>query len=263
MVIEINKDFFVALSSIAKRESLSFFRNPLMITDKGDHLFFDPVTIADLRIERELTNYISNHFPDHAIYGEEEGKKGENADCLWVIDPIDGTRSFISGIPVWGTLVGFLYKGLAIAGMMAQPFTEELFYAVADGSFLFHNNIEKRLVVRKTVNLSDATLFSTAPSLFDTRTRSSFFKLEEATRLTRFGVDCYAFVMLAAGFIDLVVESSLKAHDIGGIIPIIENAGGVITTWSRKRPENGGHIIAAATKDLHEAAIQKLGWSDY
>lgn len=258
-IATIDKNFFSALAEIAACESLPFFRKSIVINSK-DNTKFDPVTIADIRTERKLRDHITKNFPNHSIFGEEEGRNDGSYEYLWLIDPIDGTRSFISGIPIWGTLVGLLHNGRAVAGMLAQPFTQELFYAVRDGSFFRHANDSrgKLLSVSKTINLADATLFSTAPSLFDGRTGPAFARLEQAIRLTRFGADCYAFAMLASGFVDLVVEVGLMPYDVAALIPIVEKAGGIITQWNGEQAEKGGNIIAAATPQLYEAALQKL-----
>lgn len=254
----VDKAFFEALANIARCESLPFFRQPVAVYNK-DEQGFDPVTQADIRTEQSLRSYIAGKFPDHGIYGEEEGIGGGGQDFVWVIDPIDGTRSFISGIPVWGTLVGLLHKGRAVAGMMAQPFTHELFFATSQGSFFQHaDDTPRQLKVRKTINLAEATLFSTTPSLFDEKTCPGFNRLEQTVRLTRFGTDCYAFAMLASGFIDLVIEAGLKPYDIVALVPVIEKAGGIITQWNGRSAEQGGNIIAAATPQLYEAALQKL-----
>ncbi|RCL02086.1 MAG: Inositol-1-monophosphatase [Candidatus Tokpelaia sp. JSC189] len=254
----IDKAFFDELASIARYETLSFFRHQLVVDNKNEH-GFDPVTQADVRTEQALRKYIAEKFPDHGIYGEEGGTEGIEQDFIWVIDPIDGTRNFISGIPLWGTLVGLLHKGRAVAGMMAQPFTRELFFATPEGSFFQHaDDVPQKLKVRKTLSLAEATLFSTAPSLFDEKTGRGFSRLEQTVRFTRFGTDCYAFAMLAAGLIDLVIETRLKPYDVVALVPVIEKAGGVITQWNGGPAEQGGDIIAAATRQLYENAVQKL-----
>ncbi|RCL00827.1 MAG: Inositol-1-monophosphatase [Candidatus Tokpelaia sp. JSC188] len=258
MPATVDKAFFDELASIARCGTLPFFRQLLVIDNKGGHAF-DPVTQADIKTERNLRKYIAKKFPDHGIYGEEEGTEGSEKDFIWVIDPIDGTRTFISGIPIWGTLIGLLYKERAVAGMMAQPFTRELFFTTVEGSFFQRgDDVPRQLKVRKTFSLAEATLFSTAPSLFDAKTNQGFQRLEATVRFTRFGTDCYAFAMLAAGFIDLVIETGLKPYDVVALIPIIEKAGGVITQWNGRPAEEGGNIIAAATLQLYESALQKL-----
>lgn len=256
----INEAFFMELAALAAQASLPFFRQPIVVDNK-DVSGFDPVTMADRKTEEMLRQFIHAHRPHDGIYGEEKGMENENAEYVWVIDPIDGTRAFISGLPVWGVLIGLLQNGRAIAGMMAQPFTQELFFATEKGgSFLQHgkNSSLQPIHVRSTQNLDHATLFSTDPTLFKGEKRQSFAALYEKVQLTRYGTDCYAFAMLASGFVDLVVETGLKPYDIVALIPIIENAGGIITNWDGGRAESGGDIVAAATPELHAAALAVL-----
>lgn len=253
-----NFNFFLKLAEAAKIESLPYFRTEIVINNK-ELIGFDPVTIADRSVEKALRAIITNDRPDDGILGEELPDYQTDHQGVWIIDPIDGTRAFISGLPVWGTLVGYTYAGKAIAGMMAQPFTNELYYSCGDGSFLCHNdNIKKQLKTRKCLNLNDAILFSTGPEIFKENNKKAFEGLTEQVKLTRYGTDCYAFAMLASGFVDLVIETGLKQYDIAALIPIIEQAGGVITQWDGGPAELAGNIIAAATPELHQAAMMKL-----
>ena len=246
--------FLLKLADAADRETLPRFRAGGGIDNKLSGGAFDPVTEADRAAEQAIRRVIGESFPDHAIVGEEFGESGEG-DHRWIIDPIDGTRAFITGIPVWGTLIGHYIRGRARMGIMSQPFTGERFFADGSGSFLKRGDGEARpIAVRKIEKISDATLFSTSPRLFSGDLLGRFEALETAARLTRFGTDCYAFAMLAAGHVDLVVESGLKPYDIAALIPLIEQAGGIVTTFAGDRPEEGGDILAAATPELHEAA---------
>ncbi|WAP70827.1 histidinol-phosphatase [Jiella pelagia] len=250
--------FLLKLADAADRETLPRFRAGGGIDNKLSGGAFDPVTEADRAAEQAIRQVIGESFPDHAIVGEEFGESGEG-DHRWIIDPIDGTRAFITGIPVWGTLIGHYVGGRARMGIMSQPFTGERFFADGSGSFLKRGDGEARpIAVRKTEKISDATLFSTSPRLFSGDLLGRFEALETAARLTRFGTDCYAFAMLAAGHVDLVVESGLKPYDIAALIPLIEQAGGIVTTFAGDRPEEGGDILAAATPELHEAARRIL-----
>jgi histidinol phosphatase-like enzyme (inositol monophosphatase family) len=175
------------------------------------------------------------------------------------VDPIDGTRAYISGLPVWGTLVGLTVDGDAVAGMMSQPFTGELYYADGSGSHYEGPGGARQLSTRATTALAQATLFTTTPALYEGDKRVRFDRLEQQVQLSRYGVDCYAFAMLASGNADLVVEVGLQPYDIVALIPIIEQAGGIVTTFDGGPAENGGDIIAAATRELHAAAMQVLG----
>lgn len=252
-------DFFKKLAQIIEDTSLPFFRHKLLIDNK-DQKGFDPVTVADREIEIALRAAIQHERPEDGILGEEfPTLKGTN-DRVWVIDPIDGTRSFISGMPVWGSLVGLVENGKAIAGMLAQPYMHEIFYSCGNGSYLYtaaHGH-HKKLSTSGCTLLNNATMFSTAPELFVGRDAQRFQNLCTKTRLTRYSSDCYAFAMLASGFVDLVVETDLKPYDIMALIPIVEQAGGVIKQWNGNGAEKAGNIIAAATPQLCESALLLL-----
>ena len=241
----------------ASAETLPRFRRPLDVANKLDS-GFDPVTEADRAAERVIRALILSEFPHHGILGEEFGPENIESRHIWVIDPIDGTRSFISGIPLWGTLVGLTADGDAVAGMMAQPFTGELFAASAGRAWYEGPGGNQPLATRKTTALRDATLCTTTPAMFRGGAREAYDRLEKTVRLPRYGTDCYAYAMVAAGNVDLVVETGLQSYDIVALIPIIEAAGGVITDWNGGPAETGGDIIAAATPELHEAAMKVL-----
>ena len=256
--MEISVDFFRRIAAAAAAETLPRFRRFGDVANKLEG-GFDPVTEADREAEKAVRALIRAEYPGQGILGEEFGSENASSDHVWVIDPIDGTRSFISGIPLWGTLVGLTRRGNAVAGMMAQPFIGELFFA-AGGEAWYEgpHGTRQRLSARKTVALSEATLCTTTPALFQGDRRVAYDRLEKAVRLARYGTDCYAYVMLAAGNVDLVVEVGLQPYDIVALIPIIEAAGGVVTEWSGGPAEDGGGIVAAATPELHAAAMDAL-----
>ena len=253
----VTADFLRRLAAAAAEQTLPRFRSRGTVENKlaGG---FDPVTEADQECERALRALIKAEFPDHGILGEEHGSENIDSSHVWIIDPIDGTRAFISGLPVWGTLVGLTIHGEAVAGMMAQPFTGELFYALGDGAFYEGPGGPRALAVRPTRRLEDATLFTTTPALFQDAARTRFDMLERQVRLSRYGTDCYAFAMVAAGQVDIVADPGLKPYDIAGLIPVIEQAGGVVTTFEGGPAEKGGDILAAATPELHAAAMAVL-----
>jgi histidinol phosphatase-like enzyme (inositol monophosphatase family) len=254
----VTRDFFVELAKAAAAETLPRFRAGGGIDDKGVKggiATFDPVTEADRAAETAIRTLIARHYPDHGILGEEHGSIGLDREHVWVIDPIDGTRAFITGIPVWGTLVGLTEKGRAIAGMMAQPFTGELFHAVNGKSWRTVDGTDIENRVSDVTGLAEATLFTTTPHLFKGIMRERYDAVEAQVKLFRYGCDCYAYCMLAAGFVDLVIETALQPYDIVALVPIIEAAGGMVTGWDGSRPEKGGNIIAAATPELHRAAM--------
>jgi histidinol phosphatase-like enzyme (inositol monophosphatase family) len=250
----VTEDFLVELAQAAANETLTRFRRSGAIENKLQ-AGFDPVTEADKAAEHAIRALIERDFPDHGILGEEHGALGLDRDHVWVIDPIDGTRAFISGLPTWGTLIGLTHEGKAVTGLMSQPFTQELFYALNGKSHLSRLGATQQLQTRKTTSLADATLFTTTPHLFKNEAKTRFEALEHKVKLSRYGCDCYAYAMVAAGHVDLVVEPGLKPYDIVALIPIIENAGGVVTCWDGSPAEKGGNIIAAATPELHEAAL--------
>lgn len=251
-----DKDFLFRLADAAAAETLPRFRMNGAIDNKlaGD---FDPVTEADRASEQAIRALIEETYPEHSILGEEFGTSGTGA-LQWVIDPIDGTRSFISGIPLWGTLVGLTVEGIARVGILSQPYIGERFWADGEAAWCEGPAGLARLAVRRTEDLAAATVFTTSPRLFSETALGRFEALEQACRLMRFGTDCYAFAMLAAGHVDVVVEPGLKPYDIVALIPIIEQAGGVITTVSGERAERGGDIVAAATPALHAAALKAM-----
>ncbi|MDQ2634080.1 MAG: histidinol-phosphatase [Pseudomonadota bacterium] len=259
--MEISAEFFRCIAAAAAAETLPRFRQAGAVANKLEG-GFDPVTEADREAEQAIRALIRSEHPGHGLLGEEFGSENASSDHVWVIDPIDGTRSFISGVPLWGTLVGLTHKGDAVAGMMAQPFIGELFYATGNCAWYEGpgrgDGKRRRLATRKTTALGDATLCTTTPSLFQGDRRVAYERLETAVRLARYGTDCYAYAMLAAGNIDLVVEVGLQPYDIVALIPIIEAAGGMVTEWNGGRAEDGGGIIAAATPELHAAAIEVL-----
>lgn len=252
-----DRSFFNLLAEAAKAETLPRFRSGLDVTNKLSS-GFDPVTEGDQAAEVAIRRLIEAHFPDHGILGEEHGSVGLDREYVWVIDPIDGTRAFISGVPVWGTLIGLYRNGCSIMGMIEQPFTGERYFADEEASFYAGPEGERRLQVRDCGALSNAIMFTTSPHLFTGMEMDRYREIESQVRLFRYGTDCYAYALLAAGHVDLVVENSLKPYDVGGIIPVIERAGGIITTWDGGRPENGGSIIAAGSPAVYEQAVAIL-----
>ncbi|HYI30978.1 MAG TPA: histidinol-phosphatase [Bradyrhizobium sp.] len=249
--------FIGRLATTSGETILPFFRTSLSIDNKSSQ-DFDPVTEADRAAEAVMRRLIKGNFPQHGIVGEEFGSENEDAEYVWVLDPIDGTKSFIAGFPIWGTLIALLHKGTPVFGMMHQPFIRERFYGDS-GSANYQGPLgERKLAVRRCASLNEATAFTTSPLLMNTADRAAFGRVEAAVRLTRYGGDCYSYCMLAAGHLDLVVETELKPYDIAALIPIITGAGGVVTTWDGKPAQNGGRIIAAGDPRVHEAAMKLL-----
>ena len=175
-----------------------------------------------------------------------------------MLDPIDGTKSFIGGFPIWGTLIALLHKGTPVYGMMHQPFIGERFSGDSGSAHYKGPSGERRLQVRRCASLSEATTYTTSPLLMNERDRAIFGRIEKDARLSRYGGDCYSYCMLAAGHVDLVVETELKPYDIAALIPIVTGAGGVVTTWEGKPAQGGGRIIAAGDARVHEEALKLL-----
>ena len=254
--IEITQ-FMHALCDLAMKETLPRFRSKIDVANKEDE-GFDPVTEADKNAERIIRENIIERYPDHGILGEELGTVNEGAEYCWIIDPIDGTRSFISGIPVWGTLIGLYKNNVPLAGIMHQPFTDERYYTNGENSFLRHGGSETMLATRNNNEISDSIILTTTPYLFTKSEMGAYLRLESSCKLPRYGTDCYAYCLLAAGQVDLVVESSLHIYDIAALIPIIQNAGGIITDWQGNNAYHGGQVIAAANENLHQQALTIL-----
>ncbi len=250
--------FIGRLATASGETILPFFRTSLSIDDKSKTKDFDPVTEADRAAEAVMRRLIKANFPQHGIVGEEFGNEREDADYVWVLDPIDGTKSFIGGFPIWGTLIALLHKGTPVFGMMHQPFIGERFSG-DNGSAQYRGpSGERRLQVRRCAALSAATTYTTSPLLMNEADRAVFGRIEQAARLSRYGGDCYSYCMLAAGHLDLVIETELKPYDIAALIPIINGAGGIVTDWAGGPAQNGGRIIAAGDKRVHEAAMKLL-----
>ncbi|PZU84027.1 MAG: histidinol-phosphatase [Shinella sp.] len=252
-----DRDFFFRLAEAAKAETLPRFRSSLSVVNK-EAGGFDPVTEGDQRAEIAIRALIEKEFPDHGILGEEHENVGVDRENVWVIDPIDGTRAFISGVPVWGTLIGFQQNGRARMGLMDQPFTRERYFADGEKSWYFGPDGERQIRTRDCGSLENAILFTTSPHLFKGREVERFQTVQDKVKLFRYGIDCYAYTLLAAGHIDLVIETVLKPYDVGALIPIVEQAGGVMTTWDGGRPESGGSIIAAGSATVHAQAMAIL-----
>lgn len=235
-----------------------YFRKNIAITNKNENSF-DPVTVADRSAEEAMRVLIDRHYPDHGICGEEFPDKAANGPQSWVLDPIDGTRSFILGLPIWGTLIGLTNEGDPVLGMMDQPYMRERFWNSQAGAHFRNADGEHLIRSRQEVRLAEAALAATAPDMFKQENELSRFNaLSSHVRLTRFGGDCYLYCLLAMGTIDLVAETGLKPFDIAPLIPIIRAAGGVVTTWDGGDPSHGGQILAAANPALHEEALRLL-----
>lgn len=248
------------LADAADKAALPYFRNQTMVENKLT-AGFDPVTEADRGAEKQMRALIEARYPEHGIFGEELGeKRSETQDKLtWVLDPIDGTRSFITGMLNWMTLIGLVDASGPVAGLASQGFTQERFFASREQPGAWYQiarNTPVKLTASKVQTIADTRFCTTVPHLFLDELATPFDVLCKTARLTRFCGDGYFFCMLAAGHIDLVIDPGLQSYDIAALIPIIEQAGGVISTLSGQSAVHGGDIVAAATPELHDAALK-------
>ena len=249
--------FVEDLASASGEAILPFFRTSLSVDNKRAG-GFDPVTEADRAAEATMRRLIKNSFPGHGVIGEEYGAEHDDAEYVWVLDPIDGTKSFINGMPTWGTLIGLMRFGEPVFGMMHQPFLRERF-AGDGGAARYRGPAGPRdLRVRRCGSIDDALISTTSPLLMNESDRARFRRAEARAKLSRYGGDCYAYCMLAAGHSDLVIETELKPYDILPLIPIIAGAGGIVTTWENGPAHQGGRIVAAGDKRVHAQALELL-----
>jgi myo-inositol-1(or 4)-monophosphatase len=250
--------FVDELATVSGETIRPFFRSALGVENKSRTGGFDPVTAADRAAEAAMRALINRTFPEHGVVGEELGADRPDAEYVWVLDPIDGTKSFICGLPAWGTLIALTRHGEPIYGLMHQPFTREHFSG--DGAAAHYRGPagERALRVRPCAALDDAIMLTTSPLLMKAADRACFGRVEQKVRLSRYGGDCYAYCVLAAGHVDLIIETELKPHDVLALIPIIEGSGGIMTTWDNGRPHNGGRIVAAGDRRVHAQAMALL-----
>lgn len=237
------------------------FRRQLEVTDKSDGAAgFDPVTIADRDAEAAIRALIHAEHPDHGIIGEEHGVESGASPLSWVIDPIDGTRAFICGMPLWGVLIALNDGARPILGVLDQPVIGERFIGDGKRAVFLHNGTAMPLRTRACHDLSSAVVTTTHPTAYFTPLEQALFgSISARAKMTRFGGDCYAYALLAMGFIDVVIEAALKPYDVQALIPIIEGAGGVMSTWSGDDAQHGGRIVACGDRRLHGLLVKELG----
>ncbi len=251
--------FLVELNRASSAVILPLFRAEHGMQDKGAAGAFDPVTEADKGAEAAIRRLVSERWPDHGVIGEEYGEDRPDAEFVWVIDPIDGTRAFISGLPVWTTLIGLRFQGEPVLGSIGQPYVGELFIgSQAQGSRLMARGESRPLRVRPCARLRDALIATTDPAgYFDGAEAGAWTQVRAAARLARTGCDAYAYAMVAAGQMDLVVEAGLKSWDIEAAVPVIEGAGGIVADWRGQRigRQGGQMAIAGDPRCLDEALV--------
>lgn len=246
------------LADAARAVILPHFRQSGLAADNKEAGGFDPVTEADRAAELAIRSLLKDHRPDDAILGEEFGARAGTSGLRWVIDPIDGTRGFISGTPTWGVLIALCDDTGPILGVIDQPYIGERFCGGLGRADVIGPLGQTPMQVRPTRDISEAVLFSTFPEVGSVQERAAFERVAATVKLTRFGCDCYAYGLLAAGQIDLVIEAGLNAYDICAPIAVIEAAGGIVTDWQGNPVHDGGQVIAAATPELHAKAMALL-----
>jgi histidinol phosphatase-like enzyme (inositol monophosphatase family) len=251
-------DFACRIAELAGKAIMPHFRSGLGVENKSTR-GYDPVTLADREAEQAIRAAIASAFPAHSIVGEEYGRSSGASPLTWIIDPIDGTRGFMMGLPQWGTLIALNDGSRPILGVMHQPFVGETFIGSRHGAFLRRAGRLQPLRTRRIDDLTDASLCATHPEMFrEGAERTAFRRVSRLCKQTRYGTDCYAWCLLAAGLIDLVIETQLNPYDIQALIPIIEAAGGVITSWSGQPAYEGGQVVAAGDPMLHKIALEVL-----
>lgn len=256
---EIDLDTFLAfalrLADAAGEVIRPYFRKPLAISEKAD---LTPVTAADQAAEETMRALIEGRFPEHGILGEEFGRVREEAEFVWTLDPIDGTKSFISGVPLFGTLIALTRGKRPILGIIDQPISRERWVGIAGRPTTLNGAV---VHCRACPGLAAATLFATTPDMFKDSEAAAFARISKAVKLTRYGADCYAYGILVAGFVDLVLEASLKPYDFCAMVPIVEGAGGVATDWRGAKLDlaSDGRVLVAGDRRTHQAALALLG----
>ncbi len=247
--------FAESLADHARQITEKFFRQDHGVSAKSDGT---PVTVADLEIEQHLRATIAQHYPEHGVYGEEEGLSGADTHWLWVLDPIDGTKSFTTGKPTFGCLIALLYQRKPVLGVIDMPALNERWIGIA-GHATRHNG--QPCNTASTATLAQATLNATTPDMFDPQEWRQFTKMSKAVRFRQFGTDCYAYGLLALGFTDLVMEAGLGCFDYLALVPVVEGAGGCISDWHGQPLtfDSAGQALASANPTIHAQALRLIG----
>lgn len=274
--VEINPELQARLLATAMRAAdaasvptMSHFRQALDVENKEQPGSFDPVTVADRQAEQAIKKVVLDEFPEHGFFGEESERLIHVDKPLWVVDPIDGTRAYITGMPLWGTLIAVYDGEDVVVGVLEQPVLQERFIATnfaAAGSIsatadtrssnLITPHGQRSLSTRKTQLLGDAIVQTTAPEYFSKSGNAAVLeRVVNSVSMIRYGGDCYCYALLAMGFVDIVIETGLAPYDIAALIPIVEGAGGIVTTWDGDSAVSGGSVLACANVHLHEQVL--------
>ena len=252
--------FLLGLNAAAAAVTLPLFRTGLDVENKAGAGAFDPVTAADRGAEAAIRKMIAERFPDHGVIGEEYGADRPDAEFVWVLDPVDGTRAFVAGAPLWTHLIGLRYQGEPLMGLIGQPYLQEVFLGVPSGSRLICPDGERPLRVRPCPRLTDAILATTDPfACFNGAEMGAWTQLRSTARLARMSGDAYMFALVAMGTVDIVIEAGLKAWDIDPVIPVIENAGGVVANWrGESMGRHGGQTVVVGDQRVLDEALISL-----
>lgn len=251
------------LADAARVETLRLFRSPDLRPDNKAGQGFDPVTEADRASERAMRAILAQARPQDAILGEEYGAQPGSSGLTWVLDPIDGTRAFMSGAPSWGVLIGVTDAQGPIYGIVDQPHLDERFEGGLGAAHMRGRGETLALRSRRGVDLAQATLMTTYPEVGSAQEHAAFRRVAQAARLTRYGLDCYAYALLAAGHVDLVIEAGLQSYDVVAPIAVVQAAGGIVTDWAGGPAHQGGRVIAAGSPEIHAQALELLAGTDW
>ena len=246
------------LADVAAASSLPYFRTPGLRADNKSGAGFDPVTEADREAERAMRALLASRRPEDGILGEEFGPVAGRSGLTWVLDPIDGTRAFLSGATTWGTLIALDGGDGPILGIVDQPYTRERFMGGLGRAELWRDGAGRPLRTRRCAGLDQAILYTTFPEIGTPAERAGFEAVRDRVRLTRYGFDCYAYALVALGQVDLVIEAGLQAYDVQGPQAVIQAAGGIVTDWQGGSPHRGGRVLAAGDARVHAEALALL-----
>lgn len=247
-----------ALADAARAATLTHFRQAGLSAETKETDRFDPVTIADRQSERQMRTILAARRPHDGILGEEYGETAGTSGLTWVLDPIDGTRGYLSGTPTWGVLIAVSDAGGPLFGIIDQPYIRERFEGGLGRAEVNGPSGRAALRARAPRDLSEAILFTTFPEVGTPEEGAAFRRVAGGAKLVRYGMDCYAYALLAAGQIDLVIEAGLQAYDVQAPIAVIEAAGGLVTDWSGRPVHQGGQVLAASCPELHATALELL-----
>ena len=252
--------FLLELNAVAAEVTLPPFRSDYLLEDKGSPGAYDPVTDADRGAEEAIRRLIAERYPEHGVIGEEHGADRPDAEFVWVVDPIDGTRAYVSGLPLWTTLIALRFQGSPVLGSIAQPYMREFYVgSPAIGSRLITPDGERKLEVRACPDLTHAIIATTDPAILTPPEFAAWTQVRAAARLARLGCDAYAYALVALGTIDLAVDTGLKSWDVEAAVPVIEGAGGLVCDWRGQRiGRNGGQFAAVGDPRVLKEALVAL-----